>query len=68
MTFETESRVNITLRTQFRLTILLRGFSGGSDGKEPTCNEGEPGSIHGLGRSPGGGHGNPIKMAFKSKF
>ena len=36
------------------------GFSGGSDGKEPTCSAGELGSIPGLGRSPGGGHGNPL--------
>ena len=35
------------------------GFPGGSDGKESTCNEGDLGSISGLGRSPGGGHGNP---------
>ena len=63
MTFETESRVNITLRTQFNLTILLRGFPGGSDGKESTCNEGDPGLIPGLGRSPGGGHGNPFKYS-----
>ena len=59
--FETESRVNITLRTRFSLTILLRGFPGGSDGKESTCNEGDPGSIPGLGRSPGGGPGNPLQ-------
>ena len=26
---------------------------GGSDSKEPTCNAGDPGSILGLGRSPG---------------
>ena len=35
------------------------GFPGGSDGKESTCNVGDLGSIPGLGRSPGGGHGNP---------
>ena len=28
-------------------------------GKESTCNVGELGSIPVLGRSPGGGHGNP---------
>ena len=37
------------------------GFSGGSDGKESTCNEGNLGSIPGLERSPGGGHGNPLQ-------
>ena len=25
------------------------------------CNAGDPGSIPGLGRSPGGGHGNPLQ-------
>jgi len=28
------------------------GFPGGSAGKESTCNEGDLGSIPGLGRSP----------------
>ena len=30
-------------------------FSGGSVGKESTCNAGDPGSIPGSGRSPGEG-------------
>ena len=33
------------------------GFPGGSDGKESACNVGALGSVPGLGRSPGGGHG-----------
>jgi len=41
----------------------MQGFPGGSDGKESTCNVGELGSIPGLGRSPGGGHGNPLKYS-----
>ena len=36
------------------------GFPGGSDGKESTCNAADLGSIPGLGRSPGGGPGNPL--------
>ena len=28
-------------------------------GKDSTCNTGDVGLISGLGRSPGGGHGNP---------
>jgi len=39
------------------------GFSGGSDGKESACNVGDLGSIPGLGRSPRGGHGNPLTEA-----
>jgi len=42
---------------------LLWGFPGGSDGKESTCNVGEPGSIAGLGRSPGEGNGNPLEYS-----
>ena len=37
------------------------GIPGGSDSKESTCNAGDLGSIPGLGRSPGGGHGNPLQ-------
>ena len=35
-------------------------FPGDSDGKESACNVGHLGSISGLGRFPGGGHGNPL--------
>ena len=31
---------------------MAKGFLGGSDNKESTCNEGDFGSIPGLGRSP----------------
>ena len=36
------------------------GFPGSSAGKESACNAGDLGSIPGLERSPGGGHGNPL--------
>ena len=39
------------------------GFPGGSEGKVPACNEGDPGSIPGLGRSPGEGNGNPLQYS-----
>ena len=38
----------------------ILGFLGGSDGKASACNAGDPGSIPGLGRSPGEGNGNPL--------
>ena len=44
-------------------TPVFLGFSGGSDGKESTCNAGDLSSIPGLGRSPGGGHGNPLQYS-----
>ena len=34
-----------------------------SDGKESSCSAGDPGSIPGLGRSPGGGRGNPLQYS-----
>ena len=38
-------------------------FPGGSDGEESACNARDLGSIPGLGRSPGGGHGNPLQYS-----
>ena len=38
-------------------------FSDGVDGKESACNAGDLGSIPGLGRCPGGGHGNPLQCS-----
>ena len=36
-------------------------FPGGADGKVSVYNEGDLGSIPGLGRSPGEGNGNPLQ-------
>ena len=41
----------------------LVGFPGGSDGKESSYNVGDLGLTPGLGRSPGGGHGNPLQYS-----
>ena len=45
---------------------MYMGFPGGLVGKEPACNAGDAGDvglIPGLGRSPGGGHGNPLQCS-----
>ena len=39
------------------------GFPGGSEDKASACNAGDPGSIPGLGRSPGEGNGNPVQYS-----
>ena len=39
------------------------GFPGGSDGKAFTYNPADLSSVSGLGRSPGGGHGNPHQFS-----
>ena len=38
-------------------------FPGGSDGKASAYNAGDPGSISGLGRSPGEVNGNPLQYS-----
>ena len=39
-------------------------FPGGSDCKESACNVGDLGVTPGSGRSPGGGHGNPLQYSY----
>ena len=54
---------------------MLTGFSGGASGKKkkkknPPANAGDirdMGSIPGLGRYPGGGHGNPFQYSCLEK-
>ena len=43
---------------------MLSCFPGSSAGKESTCSAGDPGSIPGLGRCPGGGHGNLLQCSY----
>ena len=43
--------------------LTNNGFPGGSDSKVSACNVGDPGSIPGLGRSPGEGNNNPLQYS-----
>ena len=48
------------------LTIALLGLPWWLSGKETACNAGatgDVGSIPGSGKSPGGGHGNPLQYS-----
>ena len=47
---------------KLRLDVWI-GISGGSDGKESTCNVGDLGSIPGLGRCPGEGNSYPFQYS-----
>ena len=38
-------------------------FPGGSESKASACSVADPGSIPGLGRSPGEGNGNPLQYS-----
>ena len=56
------------MRTVSELITVLKSesFPGGSDGKESACNVGDVrdlSSFPGLGRSPGGGQGNPLQYS-----
>ena len=42
------------------------GFPGSSAGKESACSAGDPGLIHGSGRSPGEGIGYPLQDSWAS--
>ena len=44
-------------------TPVFLGFPSGSVSKESACKSGDLGSIPGLERSPGGGHGNPLQYS-----
>ena len=46
--------------------MFILGFSGGSVGKESTCNAGDPGLIPGSGRSAGEGKGYPLQCSWVS--
>ena len=43
--------------------VCLCGLPWWLSGKESACNAGDLGSVPGLGRSPGGGHGNPLQYS-----
>ena len=49
--------------TYHSILLLYLSFSGGSDGKESACNAEDLSLIPGLGRSPGGGHDNPLQYS-----
>ena len=41
-----------------------RDFSDGSDGKESTCDAGDPGSVPGSGKPPEEGNGYPLQCSW----
>jgi len=49
--------------THIHSLSTIMGFPGGSDSKESACNAGDPSSMPGSGRSPGGGNGNPLQYS-----
>ena len=59
-------KYNLLLCSNLRLTYSAFTYSFSlnySDGKVSVLNAGDPGSIPGSGRSPGGGNGNPLQYS-----
>ena len=54
-----KSCLTLTERIFEGIQTVPWGFPGSSDSKESACNAQDPGSIPGLGRSPGEGNGYP---------
>ena len=47
----------------YTATTRKKGFLDGTSGKDSTCNAGDPGSISGLGSSPGEGNGITLQYS-----
>ena len=54
--------VYVTCKLSMRLYVSM-DFPGGSEGKASAYNAGDPGSIPGLGRSPGEGNGDSLQYS-----
>ena len=67
---EREAKVNFLMSTEpssNNASYTSKGLPCNSNGKESACNAGDPGSIPGLGRSSGEGHGNPLQYSCLEK-
>ena len=62
------SMSNTTLKENFCGSKSQQCFPGSSDGKESTCNAGDPGLIPGSGKSPGERNGNPLQYSCLENF
>ena len=54
---------NFILFSIMAVPIYIPSNNGDSNGKKSVCNAGDLGLIPGLGRSLGGGHGNPLQYS-----
>ena len=54
---------DVLVGTNFTNVYTIWGLPGGSDSKGSACNAGDPGSVPGLGRSPGEGHDKPLQYS-----
>ena len=59
----TDLRMKLVNGKKLNKRFTWRDFPGGSDSKASAYNAGDPGSIPGSGRCPGGGNGNPSQYS-----
>ena len=55
-------------RAVFTSLVSVKGFPGGSDGKESACSAGDMGSIPGSGRFPGEGNAKTTPVSLPGKI
>ena len=58
--------MSIVSFSDYRWVLVTGGSPGSSASKESACGAGDPGSIPGLGRSPGEGIGYPLHYSLAS--
>ena len=56
-------QIHLSEKKKKKLLKVFLSFLGGSDGQESASNVGDLVLIPGLGRSPRGGHGNPLQYS-----
>ena len=56
------TEVGVSPDFQVLYSAVVLSSTDGSGGQESACNAGDPGSIPGLGRSPGEANGNPLQF------
>ena len=57
------TKLEEVLKRVINAVVREDGFPCGSDGKASAYNAGDPGSVHGSGRSPGEGNDKPLQNA-----
>ena len=66
MVFKKEKQdvfIDLDIINLYILSKVTEGFPGGSECKEYVCYAGDAGLLPGSGRSPGGGHDNPLQCS-----
>ena len=61
--FKMKTKASLMVQWLSICLTMQEGFPGGASGQESACNAADMGSTPGSGRSPGGGHGDPVQSS-----